>query len=139
MTAIAVKNGVMAADTGTWQGSVIVDRSVRKIARLKDGRLFAASGEVAAAAACRAWLDGETDKPEPEAQGEFGGLILACDGVWRVDYKYRIARTCDTAVAGAHSEFLLGALYAGASAEEAVRLAIQYGDSAAGDVQVEYL
>lgn len=125
----------MAADTGLWLGP-IGSGYTEKIKRLPDGRLFAASGETAVAEACCAWLEGEAKQPEPEDGGSFRGLVLSRDGVWQVDHKFRLTRTCDVTAAGAHTEFLLGALYAGASAEQAVRLAIEYGDSARGEVQV---
>lgn len=139
MTVIAVKDGIMAADTGLWKGAAIYGHQ-RKIIRLTDGRLFAASGESGAVQECLRWLNGEADRPTPETQDDFGALILAPDGVWRIDYKYRLFRDhANFPCCGAHSEMLIGAMAAGASAEEAVCIAIRYGDSAAGDVQVERL
>lgn len=139
MTVIAIKNGVIAADTGLWLGNICVEHC-KKIRRLSDGRLFAISGHRAIGEACYAWLQDESLRPEPGSDdSDFGGLLLTKDGAFRVDYKFRIYPTGIPAAAGSHTEFLMGAMYAGASAEEAVRLAIKHGDSAAGEVQVEYL
>lgn len=139
MTVIACKDGVMAADTGIWQG-LLVCGYASKIVRLPDGGLFAACGAHAAAVLCAEWLAGEREKPEPEEEGSFGALMLSPNGIWHVDYKLRIYKSPSAIAAeGSHTEFLLGAMYAGASAEEAVRLAIKHGDCAAGEVQVEYL
>lgn len=131
----------MAADTGVWQGDLVVG-STTKIHRLKDGRLYAGAGDRSLTYACRQWLMGEADKPSPVSDdNRFGALILATTGVWRVDHNFELypSATHDFVVEGAHSEFLLGAMAAGASAEEAVRLAIIYGEYAAGKVQVERL
>lgn len=139
MTVIVVRDGVMAADTASWCGQIIVAHR-NKIRRLHDGRLFAGTGERASADACFDWLDGRAEKPPPEERDAFAALILGPGGIERVDYKFRThADNQEFAFAGAHGELLFGALAAGASAEEAVRIAIRYGDSAGGEVQVERL
>jgi hypothetical protein len=66
-------------------------------------------------------------------------MLLKPDGtVWVITHKfhcYRSDKLCHAS--GAHTEFVYGAMLAGASAEQAVRLAIQHCRSAAGDVQIE--
>lgn len=137
MTAIACKDGVIAADTAYWLGPII-SQYCDKIRRLKDRRLFAGSGQLSTIEACFAWLNGDAEKPAPDGE-PFTGIVLSHMGIVRIDNRMLLYPGGEISVAGAHSEFLLGALYAGASAEEAVRLAIRYGDSAGGDVQVERL
>lgn len=141
MTVIAVKNGIMAADTGIWQGGIVVGHR-RKIVRLNDRRLFAACGQRASTIACADWLNsgGLGDKPPDENVNEFAGVILAPDGVFIVDHLHRIFPSASLIVAeGAHHEFVMGAMLAGATAQEAVRMAIERGDSAAGEVDAEWL
>lgn len=79
-------------------------------------------------------------RPEPEKEpGDFGALIVGPDAIDRVDWRYRVTSCPKSAYAveGAHTEFLLGALRAGASAVDAVRYAIELGDSAGGEVHWE--
>ena len=139
MTVIVCRDGVMAADSAVWQGSIIAGHT-EKIHRLRDGRLFGGAGQRPSLLACRQWLNGEAEKPADEEVGMFGAILLGPGALHKIDHCFRIYDAAATwAVEGAHSEFLLGALMAGASAEEAVRLAIIVGDSAGGDVQVERL
>lgn len=128
----------MAADTAAWMDNLIVEHR-HKIFRLKDGRLFAGSGSRPIVDACLKWLNGEGEKPDAAEEGRFGGVLANMAGVWKINHRFMIydVSASPYVVEGAHNEFLLGALAAGATAEEAVRLAIRYGDSAAGEVQVE--
>jgi ATP-dependent HslUV protease subunit HslV len=141
VTVIAVKDGVMAADTGNWHGGICFG-GARKLWRLNDGSIFGGAGWQPVVELTRDWLQsGMTadTKPEPVADDDLDGLLLKPDGsVWIITHKfhcYRSDKFCNTG--GAHSEFLYGAMLAGASAEHAVRLAIQYCGSAAGDVLSE--
>lgn len=140
MTVIACRAGVMAADTAVWQGSLMVGHT-RKIHRLRNGSLFGGSGYRPVIQACLAWLNNEGERPEPVEDGEFGALILGLDGLLRVDCRFRQydSSVGDFAAEGAHTEFMVGAMMAGASAELAVQLAIHVGDNAGGEVQVERL
>lgn len=140
MTVIAYRDGIMAADSAVWGDQIIVEH-VRKIWRLADGSLFGCSGRLCDAQACADWLLNGGDKPAPAEKGYFTALVAAPDGVVRrIEWDMRpFEITGPYHTCGAHMEFLHGAMAAGASAEEAVRLAIRYGDSAAGEVQVERL
>jgi hypothetical protein len=139
MTVIAVRDGIMAADTAVWCGDVLAGHS-RKIVRLADGRLFAAAGDRPQIQKCVYWLNGEAERPAAVDECEFGALILAVDGIWRIDYRFDIYGSVgDFAVEGAHDEFLMGTMAAGASAKEAVQLAIKYARRAGDDVQAESL
>jgi hypothetical protein len=139
MTVIACRDGVMAADTAVWCGNIIVGHR-QKVMRLVDGRLVACTGSSPVIAACKAWLDGKSEKPAPEAEDAFGGLILSQSGIQRISYKFHLYENAgEFACEGAHGEFMFGAMLMGASAAEAVRLAIEHGDNAGGDVQIEKL
>ena len=139
MTVIACRDGIMAADSAVWQGNIIAGHT-RKILRLKDGRLVGCAGLRPTIQACKAWLDGDGEKPPAEEVDAFGAIILGADGIFRVSYKFQIYESAGAfACEGAHGDFMYGAMLAGASAEEAVRLAIKHGDNAGGEVQVEHL
>lgn len=144
MTVIVFRDGVMAADSAVWQGDIIAGYR-RKIRRLPDGSLFASCGRQSHGDACFQWLSehaGDPDKrPPADEEKMFGALIITTSGVMKIEHDMRVfaAIPAPYYVEGAHLEFLHGALTMGATAEEAVRLAIQFGDSAAGEVQVERL
>lgn len=138
MTVIVYRDGVIAADTAVWLGQVITSYT-KKIRRLSDGRLFAAAGGAGTIAACFAWLNDEGERPDAEKDGRFGALVLGSDDLWLYNHRFQSSRESleGFSIVGAHHELLLGALAMGAPAEVAVRIAIKYGDSAGGEVQVE--
>ena len=141
MTVIACRSGIMAADTATWDGDIKIGR-VKKIIRLRDGSLVAACGMASLIQAYYAWMQGKGDRPpDAEKQEDFSGIHLLVGGVVRVvDRIYReFDHDAEFYAEGSHTEFLYGAMAAGASAEEAVRLALKYGGFAGGEVQVEHL
>lgn len=141
MTVIAYRAGVLAADTAAWHNDVIVV-SVRKIVRLDDGSLFAATGPSDKVAAYIAWANGAAEKPaDADEESGYSGIRLYPDGeIWAIGRNHeRYQRVGEFMALGAHCEFLYGAMAAGASAEEAVRLAIRYCAFASGEVQVERL
>lgn len=142
MTAIAYRDGIMAADTAGWYGEVMFWLTT-KIHRLPDGALFAAMGDPLYAEAYIEWRETRGDKPEPpEKDEDFYAILVRRDGVVFMvgrDYVPRRAGKAPFYAIGAHVEFLTGALAAGASAADAVRLCIDHCAHAAGDVQVERL
>lgn len=140
MTAIAFREGVMAADTVGWYGDVAFWRK-NKINRLPDGSLFAAMGDSAYIDAYLEWSANGGDKPgSPEKDEDFYAIVVDPGGrVFFVgkDYVRRGAGDAPFYAIGAHNEFLTGAMAAGASAADAVGLCIEYCAHAAGEVQVE--
>lgn len=140
MTVIAYRDGVLAADTAIWQGNLLVGHR-HKIRRLKDGRLYAASGFKPDCDEFFAYLNGkQPEPPKPlDNRDYFDAIVVAPEQRWKADGKFRLYDVSGDSfvTVGAHCDFLIGAMAAGASAEEAVRLAIRHGDSAGGDVQVE--
>ncbi len=142
MTAIAYRDGVMAADTAVWFGEVIAGQT-QKIHRFPDGHLFAAQGDSIYIEAYVQWRREGGEVPEKaEKDEDFFGIGVDRGGVvyWvPCSYKMQRAAIAPYYAAGAVSDFLHGALAAGATAEEAVRLAIEHCAFAAGKVQVERL
>jgi hypothetical protein len=138
MTVIACRNGVMAADTAVWQGEIIVGHR-NKIIRLFDDSLLAAAGDSSLAGVCRDWLNGD-HRPQPVGELDFAALWLRPTGLFRIDHRFfAFPDLGEFAAEGAHDEFVLGAMAAGASAEEAVGLAIKYCRRAGGGVHTKRL
>lgn len=143
MTAIAYRAGVLAADTAGFIGNMIVGFS-RKIARGPDGRVAGATGD---AAIGDSFLDAVERGEEKEWQvptgtkpEDFAAVVVMPDEVIYevVDTGYHNIAAPFFAIGSAY-EFLMGAMAAGASAEEAVRLAIKHTRAAGGEVHVERL
>lgn len=144
MTCIAYRDGLLAADSGVFHGDYCFVASARKVFRLGDGSLYAGSGLAALTAEVRDWLEAGMPagaRPEPEKDvTDFGALWLRRDGLWRINGDMRPHRDdVPFAAEGSHTGFLCGAMAAGASAEEAVRLACRYGAWAREPVVVEAL
>lgn len=140
MTVIACKNGVMAADTSVWHGDVTRGKAT-KVVRLPDGSLMGAAGWKDIIAPAIEWASAGFPahaRPAEARDEQFDSIILKPDGsLWCMGSNFRQWRSeSPIEVVGAHSEFLYGAMLAGASAEEAVRLAIIHCSKAAGEVQV---
>ena len=136
MTVIAYRDGIMAADTGTWSGNLITSCLSEKIYRTKDGALLACSGRVPEILAVRRWIDGG-DKPPASEKDTFGGLLVRPGLVERISWDMLIYPDgAEYQAEGSHDDFLIGAMAAGASAEQAIRLSLLYTGYAAGEVRV---
>ena len=140
MTVIAYKDGLMAADTQSWHIGIRHAEAV-KIVRLPDGSLFGAAGWQPEIERAQNWLANGADptiRPAKAEEADLEGILLKPDGsVWTVAHTFDVYRTnATTDAVGSQKEFLYGAMAAGASAEEAVRLAIKCCGNAGGDVQV---
>lgn len=145
MTTIAYRNGIMAADSGNWYGSA-VHPWTRKVARGPDGTLYGASGNAAECASFMAWVDGGClgDRPkakevgaDDEARSSFSVLVASPDGCLSL-VTARGAELYPGApymAIGAGAETAFGALYMGATAEQAVEATIMHGNGAVGPVQ----
>lgn len=151
MTAIAYRDGVMAADT-QLSGGDFPRGLVLKIARSPKGTLGAAAGFAGECARLRRWVeDGEVDDwiaerlarninaPFGDEPERFGAIIATAAGrVICLDHRGRaIEHDAPFHVEGSAEAILLGAMAAGASAEQAVRIAIEYDVGCGGPVQVE--
>lgn len=145
MTAIVWRDGVLAADTAAWTGpdACILIPSVPKIQRLPDGGLIAACGAVDEIDQFHHWMfnDGIPDGSKFDKDEGFSAVWIKPDGsLWSCWHTLRMIQTVAPWIALGRSEiFMYGALAAGASAEQTVRLAIEHTDGAGGDVQIERL
>lgn len=139
MTVIAYRDGVMAADTASFQSDFVVSTNGKKIRRHGE-ILVGCAGFVGDIEAFHTWVArGLPEKKRPTGFKDFAAIVVRPDGV---------ALKCDESlslypasgqwcVCGAHIDFMIGAFAMGATAEQAVRLAIAYGIYAGGGVQVE--
>ena len=141
MTTIAYRGGVMAADTGVWTGRAC-HVVARKLARGNDGTLYGCCGNAAEVNAFLKWVDGgyEGDMPRPrsdkDGESSFNVLKVARGGPINLITAYGEEEyEADYYSIGGGNATAFGALYAGATAEMAIRATIVHGSAAHGDVR----
>jgi hypothetical protein len=132
----------MAADSQDNCGGIRVGQ-VTKIARRADGALAGAAGE---GGFCEKFLElfreGRDEEFSPPASDErpFSALVVTADGqLWQVGPVGRYRVSAPFLSEGSAYQLLIGAMAMGASAEEAVRIAIKYDMRCGGEIQVERL
>lgn len=142
MTTIAYRSGTLAADTAYSNGWV-VDGRAPKIVTLPDGRLAGACGEASFMGCWLRWCQGGCvgDQPKPgtekDGQGGDTALIVELDGSLTVyegngSFNYRP----EYVAYGSGRGVALGAMWMGASAEEAIKAAILHDTHTRGSVTV---
>lgn len=135
----------MAADSGSWYGSA-VHPWTRKVARGPDGSLYGAAGNAAECAAFMGWVDGgcldappkaREIGPDDEARSSFTVLVAAPDGplLLLTARGSEVYPGAPYMAIGAGAETAFGALYMGATAEQAIEATIMHGNGAVGPVQ----
>lgn len=140
MTTIAYRNGMIAADSAMLSGSALSGEIV-KIARRKDGALAGAAGDAAYCSLFLGWF----------RRGERGRGPVAREGQNWIDRAAIIRRdrtieifephgtfACQAPyyALGSGKEFALGAMFAGADAETAVRAAVAHDPYTDGRILV---
>jgi len=153
MTIICIKDGIIAADGSVICGHTIDAANVKKIMRSPGGALGACAGPTSVCARVRhLFLN------MPESARAVGNIMIenlrpllgddAFQAIWieptgeiRRMRENGVVSSCGETMAavGSAEDFALGAMRAGASAEQAVRLCIEHTIYAAGEVQVERL
>jgi hypothetical protein len=136
MTVIVYRDGIMAGDTAEWASGCIVSHA-HKVQKTKDGWIFGCSGINAEIVKFEKWMHAGRIAPALKLK-EIDALVLAPDG--KV-YKFEDADVVDYSnvkfyVIGACCDFARGALHAGASAEETVKLCIENLAYAGGKCEV---
>lgn len=120
MTTVAYRDGVMAADSrGTLSGWVLPGRET-KLLRLKDGRVAAITGDSAQGEALLLWIRGDRSSPQP--RGECC-VIVAGRRLQIFENGHHYLEPAKFMAWGSGMPVALGALHAGATASEAVRIA----------------
>lgn len=144
MTAIAYRDGCMAADSLATAGGTVGGYS-RKIAKRDDGALIGCSGGAGhAARLMQAFLDHrlEAEEPTKDKDNPYAALVVMPDGsVWRATEAAPLHQQAAAPfyTEGCAYQILLGAMAFGASAEEAVRVAIDWEIHCGGEVHTERL
>ena len=142
MTTIAWDGKTLAADRRVSFGSVSDGNVTKIVKRKKDGALAAAAGNSSMAAAFRRWfLNGERrldTKPELSKDTETAsGVIIRPNGVVEIHDQYGwFELETEKYANGSGWEIAIGAMHAGATAEEAVRIAAKLDGNTGDEVDV---
>lgn len=140
MTTFAYRDGVLASDSaatcsGTYQGSV------QKIFASKTGGLVAASGDMAALAVFRRWVEEKHCQGDiPHTDAGYSGLWIKPNGdVFVLEFQTAVQIKAPFVAGGSGMDLATGAMAAGATAEEAVQIAAMFDTSSRAPVQVAKL
>lgn len=135
MTTVAWCRGWLAADSNCSSGGTRVYR-VRKIFRIEDGSLVGFAGDLSEGMKFVDWLDDGGDKEEKPGLQNVHGLVVKPSGriiLYEGGVPIVPKRPKYIAI-GTGQATAMGAMWAGASAAEAVRAAIQHDDHSGGPV-----
>jgi len=144
MTTIAYRDGLMAADSGAWTTSGTLLGHTDKIDRLEDGTLIGSAGDYTATVRALEWLAaGKSEESKPEFGEEEAVLLLIVHSDGAVGIAMSDLVECpllgDYFAIGSGCELALGAMAAGARAEEAVLIACRFDSATIGPVMTERL
>jgi len=135
MTTIAWDGHTIAADSAASAGNRTV--SVCKLWKLSDGRVVGGAGTLADVIAAVDWLaSGSQKKLKPAVDADSSLLVVTPQGrCFEYGSDLRPIELLDTHTAiGSGSDYALGAMAAGKTAEQAVAIACLYDPFSAGDV-----
>lgn len=140
MTVIAVRGKTIAADALETTGELISGLVV-KLYRAHNGAVAGAAGNAYACQRFGVWFAGARGKSPNISSDSFEALMLDIDGkIYLLDeHGTLLLRTGEYAALGSGAHLALGAMAAGATAEQAVAIAIKLNVMCGGEVQVERL
>lgn len=142
MTVIVYRDGIMAADSQITD-DYILRGQCKKIYRAPCGALGAATGLFAAGTRFGEWFVGGRNGNFDPKSGDryFGALIVEADGtLWAMDNTGTCSQfSAPWAAEGGGDQIAMGALEMGATAEQAVSVAIKHHAGCGGRIQVERL
>lgn len=130
MTTICYRDGVLAADSLVTLGSTKVHGNYQKIRRIGE-YLVGTAGSVADCQAFVVWLK-ECDSTQPPPKGEYGALVVGPQGRVREIENGSVLpcpRGAKFFALGSGGPYALAAMYAGATATEAVKIAAKIDTS----------
>jgi len=148
VTTIAYRDGIIAADSReTWEceiAGIAVFNRCTKLTRYDDiGAIIGTQGESFPGLVAEDWyVDNErstngVEKPDFSGEEDFTLLILSRDGLTIMDCWLRPCKVNEKYFAvGSGSKVALGAMYMGATAEEAVKAASKIDPFTGGKVHV---
>lgn len=142
MTAIAYRNGVIAADTNIVAsnsgGEVSTTKNFRKIAKGKNV-IGGFSGSARFIPRYISWIEKENGDLDTIPKYNISGLVAYKKGreisLFNLDDGFLWPMNVEWAAEGSALFFLTGALAAGASAKEAVKLAMEYVPNIGGKIE----
>lgn len=143
MTVIAYRDGVMAADT-SCADSVSKVSWAQKVLRGPDGALYGFAGRVSLCCEIARWVRGEREGERPPLKVDDGTaqvMVVRPDGslsVWVEDGTEDYDGAEYMAI-GSGAGVALGAMHAGATAEGAVRAAIEHAPHCGGSIRAVQL
>lgn len=134
MTTLAYRDGELATDSRVTAGDMIVSDRRRKVHRLRDGSVVAWSGSVQQAELLlQAMRKKGAEHPKLD---EISALHLKTDGtLWEYEGEAWVKQDPGYYATGSGSPYAFAAMDAGASAREAVRIAIKRDAKSGGKVQ----
>jgi ATP-dependent protease HslVU (ClpYQ) peptidase subunit len=137
MTTIAYRDGELATDSRITAGDMIVSDVRRKVHRLRDGSVVAWAGSVQDAElllqAMRKTAPRAAKHPKLE---DISALHLRTDGsLWEYEGEAWVKQDPGYYATGSGSPYAFAAMDAGATAKDAVRIAIKRDANSGGRVQ----
>lgn len=130
MTTIAVRDGVMAADT---QSTGSFHQRVKKIARLPDGSLVGTAGNTDECQKAIEWLRSDGSTARPKIPGAYLIFLRPNGSIWLAEGTFEPFRILGKFSAiGSGGAIAMGAMEAGATAAEAVRIASRHDGNTSG-------
>jgi ATP-dependent HslUV protease subunit HslV len=138
VTCIAYRAGIIAAESRLGCGTSILGE-MQKIARSKDGAVAGAAGEAAYIEAFLAWVRlGHTgERPLPGKDSGSNGILVHPDGALEIiDSGGPFFASAPYWALGSGRPEALGAMFAGADAETAVRAACEHDPYCGGTIRV---
>lgn len=140
MTTIAYRDGLVAVDTQVGDCPVEYQR---KWGKLADGRVVAACGNGEERPAVMAWLDQGGEPSRFPKLEEIQVIVFDAVSVYEYlphSHGHPYERKPEPFFAwGSGADVAIGAMAAGASAEEAVRIAARYDVHTGGEIEVIHL
>lgn len=132
MTTIATDGKTIAADSLSI-GSFKLQKPVKKMIRLNDGRVLALTGAHWETQAMADWLNGQREKPKI---GEGHGALVLGEKLILYDDDLEPMEVPAPYAIGCGCDFAMGAMLAGASPREAVKIAARLDQNTGGPVRI---
>lgn len=135
MTTIACDGHWMAADgLSRDAGGLICSTTIRKVRRLKDGRIFGMAGTPFDIDKLEIWLNEGGDFPSVD-EDNFDCLLLDLDGrVWCYNERGNRSEEMLPAAVGSGTDLAVGAMEHGATPKEAVEIACKRHSESGGTI-----
>lgn len=135
MSTIAFRAGVMAADSLITAGDMRCGET-KKIARGAKGTIGGAAGGLSDSALFVSWVEKDCEPEPPPFEGDLDGIVVLRDG--RTFYVGKsgalVPFRAEFTAVGSGEKFAMGAMMAGASAAEAVRIAVTLDTGSGGEI-----